>query len=107
MTFEYVCTRNDLADLLEIPHGKLTHVLYVAKVDSFLKYLRSLKNLGEQEKSVPRLEILSKSRKNFIAFFYTINNSCASKTIYALIFHTLSKKGKVSLRTARCIEISA
>ena len=73
----------------------------------FIKYLRSLKNLGEQEKSVPRLEILSKSRKNFIAFFYTINNSCASKTIYALIFHTLSKKGKVSLRTARCIEISA
>lgn len=107
MTFKYVCTRNDLADLLEIPHGKLTHVLYVAKVDSFYKIFEIPKNLGEQEKSVPRLEILSKSRKNFIAFFYTINNSCASKTIYALIFHTLSKKGKVSLRTARCIEISA
>lgn len=107
MTFEYVCTRNDLADLLEIPHGKLTHVLYVAKVDSFYKIFEIPKKSGGTRKICARLEILSKSRKNFIAFFYTINNSCVGKTIYVLIFHTLLKKGKVSLRTARCIEISA
>lgn len=107
MTFEYVCTRNDLADLLEIPHGKLTHVLYVAKVDSFYKIFEIPKKSGGTRKICAPTGDLKQIQKNFIAFFYTINNSCASKTIYALIFHTLSKKGKVSLRTARCIEISA
>lgn len=50
MTFEYVCTRNDLADLLEIPHGKLTHVLYVAKVDSFYKIFEIPKKSGGTRK---------------------------------------------------------
>ena len=50
MTFEYVCTRNDLADLLEIPHGKLTHVLYVAKVDSFYKIFEIPKKSGKKDK---------------------------------------------------------
>lgn len=50
MTFEYVCTRNNLADLLEIPHGKLTYVLYVAKVDSFYKIFEIPKKSGETRK---------------------------------------------------------
>lgn len=53
MTFKYVCTRNDLADLLEIPHGKLTHVLYVAKVDSFYKIFEIPKNLGNKKNLCP------------------------------------------------------
>ena len=98
MTFEYVCTRNDLADLLEIPHGKLTHVLYVAKVDSFYKIFEIPKKSGGTRKICAPTGDLKQIQEKL---------SCASKTIYALIFHTLSKKGKVSLRTARCIEISA
>ena len=50
MTFKYVLTRNDLADLLEIPHGKLTHVLYVTKVDSYYKTFEIPKKSGETRK---------------------------------------------------------
>lgn len=46
MIFKYVFTRNDLADLLEIPHGKLTHVLYVKKVDSYYKNFEIPKKSG-------------------------------------------------------------
>lgn len=47
MAFEYVSTRNDLADLLGIPHTKLTQVLYVKKVDSYYKTFEIPKKSGE------------------------------------------------------------
>lgn len=47
MTFEYIFTRNDLADLLGIPHGKLTHVLYVKNVDSYYTTFEIPKKSGE------------------------------------------------------------
>lgn len=37
MTFEYLWTRNDLADLLGIPHSKLTHVLYYVTVENYYR----------------------------------------------------------------------
>lgn len=37
MPFKFIRTRNDLADFLEIPRSKLTHVLYIATVDSYYR----------------------------------------------------------------------
>lgn len=34
MELSNVCTRNDFADFLGIKRGKLTHVLYIQKVDN-------------------------------------------------------------------------
>ena len=49
MTFKNVFTRNDLADLLEIPHSILTHILYITKVESYYKTFEIPKKSGETE----------------------------------------------------------
>lgn len=46
MNFKFVFTRNDLADSLGIPLRKLTHILYVAKVESYYKTFEIPKRSG-------------------------------------------------------------
>lgn len=50
MTFKYMVTRNDLADLLEMPHSKLTHILYVKNVDSYYTTFEIPKKSGGTRK---------------------------------------------------------
>ena len=50
MTFKFVLTRNDLADLLGVPLRKLTHVLYVAKVESYYQTFEVPKQKGGTRK---------------------------------------------------------
>ena len=48
MELSNVCTRNDLADFLGIKRGKLTHVLYIQKVDTMYTTFSIPKKNGEE-----------------------------------------------------------
>jgi len=47
LKFNDISTRGELADFLNVPRGKLTHVLYVEKVDSYYESFEIPKKNGE------------------------------------------------------------
>ena len=76
--FNDIKTRNDLADFLGIPRSKLTHILYVEKVDSYYNEFEIPKKSGEKrEISAPSGDLKDLQTKLASALW---NHQCEVKT---------------------------
>jgi hypothetical protein len=90
--FSDITTRNELADFLEIPRKKLTHILYIKKVDSYYESFEiAKKNEGVRYINAPKDDLKAMQKKLADALWEYQKSVWKDKNIQPNISHAFEK----------------